>query len=1000
MVAPIGNSNGTGALHIDTHNGDEDLFGVAAALDQVPDPYVLEPQRPRSAAAMAVLTSVGGHNPFDDADDDDDDAGASDHNDGLVVDDHNDSYASKAIVTAQNASPTSQTSPSPAASQAPQSPPAVTSPLQAAQAGTPAGRGGGGGWLGANASPDDGEDGMVLPAGFEIPETHRLSSTVDLSAAEPADIVELALATPVAAASTAEVVASEDDGERAAAMASTDPPVRSETTPKIDAEHWLRVLGWIDKERDLRALASACFAMRSSLLDPGVVAAWLMRKSTTYLAIYNAFRRYPTLLSVPVIQHLRSLGAHLPRYLCVMAWEEDTDDEVTDGKRPSKEVTSYLVSTGHAVYGGLLGFDADGAAEAATSTDRGFHSPGVINAKAKLYEETLGWVFSTGRASADNPDGGALLSDLEGFQKLLQLFRSAQSVPGIDSGGAPVNPAALQKLTGMLVSTPKVLVKDRAAVAASLRELANVYRFSPGLAGDDEATLGMDWLPLDLFEVDVELAWFLVRHCGAAVPAILKQTDNVTHKTLLGYRIHINLNHPTLPPTPENEQFPFTSVVKLARQGRISLTKDAMVKLLRDHANLTTVSRLKRLGVPTTVLHDIGRQLLTECFEGPALEQALSSGYVAKPLQKADTIIAALALPLDLVAASFMADPVEWGEFSARRGSATAVAEEDAPARIVHPHDIEVGYLTRQARASDGALPWVTWQWALKKFGAAHPVCGACLHDLCLRPLPQSAAGRRTAAAALTPFLAKESDAAVRALLAAGVRAPFCTAAAAARRALDEVETATASGEAAQAMRVQAAKLGGAMGREARRVAEAAAAAGARAVSRRYVYVLASVENALLGSEAAKQDDEAAAAIAVAAATVAAIKQSGGDGSAPPSPPPLYPATLRPQHRSLWLLALRELVVDSRRWKELTASNLSPNACRRFYVAASNMVRGLEQFGAPATALAVLRANKKPGVRALRSLSSSEIDETMLFGRWVAELEAEDAASQPDRKRT
>jgi hypothetical protein len=71
---------------------------------------------------------------------------------------------------------------------------------------------------------------------------------------------------------------------------------------------------------------------------------------------------------------------------------------------------------------------------------------------------------------------------------------------------------------------------DRTRLAAGLRELANVFRFTPGLVAD---RLGENWVVPDLFERDVELAWFLVRHAGDAKDAFDDSTrEEITYRVL------------------------------------------------------------------------------------------------------------------------------------------------------------------------------------------------------------------------------------------------------------------------------------------------------------------------------------------------------------------------------------------------------------------------------------------------------------------------------------
>jgi hypothetical protein len=429
----------------------------------------------------------------------------------------------------------------------------------------------------------------------------------------------------------------------------------------------------------------------------------------------------------------------------------------------------------------------------------------------------------------------------------------------------------------------------------------------------------------------------------------------------------------------------------------MTLSDSVLVRLLREHPTLTAIQRLRRFISPHK-LAVIGEILLRECFEGPTLKAAIASGYVSEPLYRADTILSAFQLSSEAIARSFMGTPLDWvAEYktSKTNGSSENAASvpdstDDSEFDGNSPFDLTVGMLTRQAQAI-GYLPWVSWKWAVSKLGVHHPVASACLHDACLRTFPDPAPinpGSHEGAS----FARKEADAAVKAMVAMGIRAQMCTASALIQRALTEIKVATLSGSAAQAIKLQAATLKSKFGREAKKVVERAASAGAKAISRRYIYAMVDVENMLLTTGA--NDNGAPNAMNGAKAQPTMHVSVPIENSNEDEPPqfkmlPLYPPTLLPQHRSVWLMALRTLVVDHPEWTSLTSSPDSPNAGRRFFMAVSNIVRGLEQFGVPAAALAVLRT-RTPGGRALKSLSSEEIADTMLFSSWAFEFEAED----------
>ncbi|KAJ3115125.1 hypothetical protein HDU96_001137 [Phlyctochytrium bullatum] len=344
-------------------------------------------------------------------------------------------------------------------------------------------------------------------------------------------------------------------------------------------------------------------------------------------------------------------------------------------------------------------------------------------------------------------------------------------------------------------------------------------------------------------------------------------------------------------------------------------------------------------------------------------------------------------------------------------------SDSDSDPSSSFPH---IGLLTRLAKAV-GFLPWVAWQWAIKQLGPLHPVASACLHDACLRTFTDPPPINPGSLDALS-FARKEADAAVRAMLAMGVRAQLCTAVAVLGLAKKEIEAATASGDATQALRVQAAsmqKQGKAVSKAAQQAAQNAMAAGAKAISRRYIFVMADVEKFLLahgtedfetGRVIAPEMVEASNEMVIVEYDSDAVKGTAEktengefkeEDSNTDNPRKtaralmhLYPTTLLPQHRSVWLLGFRTLIVDNAEWRSLTASPVSPNAGRRFYIAASNIVRGLEQFGVPAAAFAALRAKNQDG-KAVKSMSSLDSRGTMLYVSWMDELIKEETEATP-----
>ncbi|KAJ3194035.1 hypothetical protein HK101_003636 [Irineochytrium annulatum] len=905
---------------------------------------------------------------------------------------------------------------------------------------------------------------------------------------------------PVASSSSLAELAKLPDGREAA-----------HPTPLLLPGVWQRVAGYLETDREIWGLGNTCAPLKAVVLDPVFVATWLLKRSTTYLAIYNAYRKFPSILTVSVTRHMMSMGAHIPRYFALLVGfeqhellsnfqqqsgvssgtgilppirmlDEDSQkplppdpsptagskrvpdlpavkihvaDEIKRRARVPLDTIHYIIWVGTSYFGNLFGFDAE---VAATVTTMHLYSTGnetqqLYSAKVALYKDTLGWVYNVpgailpGSPTLVAPEPDARVqppSDAEVFAYMMSLYRNNTVATAPEPAPAPQpkpgsimppgsTPAAAAETTKSAEATPVIAPAskklwgdkspDRQRIIASLRELANVYRFTPGLIA---SSLPEGWLPLDLFEQDVELAWFLIRHSGDAKNAFRPEdADEVAKRTLLGYRIHVNLAHPSLPASAADELFPYASIARLIGQRRIALTDNVLTRLLQEHTTSLTISRLHRF-VDRSRITLVGIALLKECFEGQEVLEKISSGHAGIMFHRADAIVQAFGLSKAVIARCFMADPVppplaptipaptddetsvEAGEGDGTEAAegeefedATEVEEVKARTGVSSPPNFPViGLLTRLAQAA-GFLPWVAWQWAIKQLGPSHPVASACLHDVCTRSFPPPAPINPGALEGAS-FARKESDAAVRTMLGMGVRTQLCTIVVALRLAQEEIESATASGVATQALRTQAAtvKGGWSINRAAQQAAASATAAGARAISRRFVYVLADIEKLLLANgpddfESGRVFSRDGRDMADALKEGALIRcKDEATGEEVMRMVPLYPAALLPQHRSVWLLALRTLIVESETWRVLTASPVSPNAGRRFYIAASNIVRGLEQFGVPAAALAALRAKGNGGGRALRSMSSSDSRETMLFVGWMDELIAEESEIQ------
>ncbi|KAJ3208043.1 hypothetical protein HDU67_007042 [Dinochytrium kinnereticum] len=964
--------------------------------------------------------------------------------------------------------------------------------------------------------------------------------------------------------------------------------------PTISADFWVHVMFRLKDERDIRSLAGACKPLRKAVMDPSVIASWLLRKSTTYLAIYNAYRNFPSLLTVDVLRNMLSLGAHIPRYLALLIGYQlkelvathqqtatDSGPVLGDfetlktnqgptpklaGKKPVEDPPSFCVKIpetlerkcwisigavhfivwiGTLHYGNLFGFNPDAPVSVASPRlkrkDDDASTIAMKSTQLGLFRQTLEWMynlpgsnlpgspinisFEVNKHDSDHPP-----SDAEVFAYMISLYRTADNAPAAPVAAPVPTPAITSRMppssssssstTNSASSSPKHLPtsimppsKSKLPPPKKKSEPAPASTPAPDLSKSKLLLANRQTIISSLRELcnDVELAWFLIRHSGDAKPAILDEDrDDATVKTLLGYRIHLNLTHPSLPPTTTDEYFPVASIQRLVQQNRIKLTDKVLYILLSEHPTQLVISRLLRLGVDPLRITAAGATLLKECFDGPGVSEKLASGHTGVLFHRADSIVASFALSKSIIAQCFMAEPLpttgDPNQQMVSTGPLTELdkeGEEPVPKTVTAgvvkaasvgdrpgtPNSMDlpssstdgsrsgtpgpkdsamdpsnafpiIGLMTRQARAV-GYLPWVAWQWAIKHLGAAHPVASACLHDACVRTFPDSSPINPGSIEALS-FARKEADAAVRTMLSMGVRAQLCTAVAVLGFARQEIESATASGAATQALRVQAARVQKEQSRSVSRAAQAAAAnataAGSKAISRRYIYVLADIEKLLLAhgpddfesgrvvapemieasnevvvvdydletaDSGANPDKEAdpvpergpESAIDDVEANVDTPSSFANEwtdapsskSALPPSQPSnseaqtkaktttrmralmhLYPTTLLPQHRSVWLLALRTLIVDSDIWRQLTASPVSPNAGRRFFIAASNIVRGLEQFGVPAAAFAALRA-RSPGGKALKSMSSSDSRETMLYVSWMDELISEEA---------
>ncbi|KAJ3231367.1 hypothetical protein HDU81_003843 [Chytriomyces hyalinus] len=812
--------------------------------------------------------------------------------------------------------------------------------------------------------------------------------------------------------------------------------------PYFDAQTWISIMFLLQDERDIVLLGSANAAIRRLILDPSVVASWLLRRSTHYLCLYNTYKFFPHLLTPLVAQTLISQGAHIPRHLPSLIAQENphiVDRSQSSEKTALTDALDLLVWTGKTTYGDMFGFDAETAVNATLVP--GQEAPEVINAKISQYRKVLAWAYKgvvaqRMEAAGQNYDEDKkarkavmkTVTDGDAFLYLLQLYRESFEVEDkvVVEVPQPVGRGRFVRLEDKKVMLSDNNIseqeKQRNKIAAALRELSNIYRFAPGLVAE---RLEMGWLPVDLFERDVELAWFLLRHAGEARSRVISDfisVDDITYKTLLGYRVHVNANVSTLPGS-ITDVIPFAAINRLIVQGNIVLSDAVLLRMLSDYTNQSTVDRLSRF-VPRARITQVGEYLLKECFQNPMLEKAINSGYISKPIQRADVLVKIFNLDKDAISRAFMGTPKDWDNYTpppALQTTSTAVKHQiPAINKDDGLYQLDLGMLTRPAQ-SVGSLPWVFWQWVVERVGAKHPVSSACLHDVTVRTFLDQAPLNPGSHEHLS-FPRKEADASVKALLALGVPASIGTMATAVRKALYEVEVAALSGEAAAAMKVQAASLKGKKGRMAAAVAEAASLAGANAISRRYIYVLMDVEKRLLSMSAGADENHAKGTVSLDKDT-ASISSMGGKTSVSSNPPvsspldtnlmvealietqdgsgftverktvPLYPAALLNQSRAIWLAAVQALVTSNPTWKGLVDNPNTPNSCRRFCIAAANIVRGLEQFGNAASALAVLKS-RKGNSKSVKSMSNLDSAATMFFGLWVKEIEAEDAEKE------
>ncbi|KAJ3198476.1 hypothetical protein HDU82_001209, partial [Entophlyctis luteolus] len=547
--------------------------------------------------------------------------------------------------------------------------------------------------------------------------------------------------------------------------------------PYLNAESWNSILFHLTDDKDYVVLANLCKGLRSLLLNPSIVANWLLKRSTHYLVLFDTYRTYSRLMTPHVIQTLISQGAHIPRYLTALIAREHPNvivGEVSNLPKAFSGAIELIVWTGKSIYGDMFGFDAETAVNATLAP--GQEAPEVINAKIAQYRRVLGWVYDSvveERAKENDVSNDDFvnitairrtITDGDAFLHLLKLYKQTfvgdeVVLPDTSSKGKLI-PVEQRKtmITKISLSEQE---KERNRISAAVRELSNIYRFVPGLVWE---LLESQWLPVDLFERDVELAWFLFRHAGPAKDKVAPEPggkDELAYRTLLGYRVHTS----TSATSPGHiDTVSFASINKLIALRYISLTDDVLARLLRKFTNQTTVDRLLRF-VPSSRLQQLGEVLLTECFEKEMLEKALSSGYISKPIQQAEMLVKIFILDKDSIARAFMGPPRDWDNWAPPPApQATCTHVQSPPLNKAEGlFQLDLGMLTRQAQAC-GGLPWVSWQWVIQHLGPHHPVASACLHDCAVRSFKDQAPLNPGDPDAIS-FPRKEADASVKAML-------------------------------------------------------------------------------------------------------------------------------------------------------------------------------------------------------------------------------------------
>ncbi|KAJ3118623.1 hypothetical protein HK100_000571, partial [Physocladia obscura] len=319
--------------------------------------------------------------------------------------------------------------------------------------------------------------------------------------------------------------------------------------PILDAHTWISVLFLLSDEKDIIFLASLCKALHKLILDPSVISSWLLRRSTHYLALYNTYKNFPHLLTPTVAQTLISQGAHIPRHLTSLIALENPDIINQTENKPSTKLSDaleLLMWTGKTTYGDMFGFDAETAVNATLVP--GQEAPEVINAKILQYRRVLGWAYDlvVDERLADAPAVEDRkeekkrrrrcmkgVTDADAFLQLLKLYRATFEEKEVvvlepNARGPTGFMAREKKINMMKDANLSEQEKRRNKIAAALRELSNIYRFAPGLVAEK---LESGWLPVDLFERDVELAWFLLRHAGEAKSRVVFDSDGYDEVT-------------------------------------------------------------------------------------------------------------------------------------------------------------------------------------------------------------------------------------------------------------------------------------------------------------------------------------------------------------------------------------------------------------------------------------------------------------------------------------